>query len=144
MTTHKQKGHARKKPGTTGKGDFYRIEVRSKSQFKTFRNHDVGKPGGLERIAGRRNSGSWATVAWLISKEDAYVTKSNKLVISDPSAKTVLKNIQGPIVHVKGDIFKSKPRKNVAEKDKPTKAQKSAYTQNIKKSQVSRGNYVSG
>src|SRR3989338_1482709 len=64
-------GRSRQKPGTTGKGKFFRIEVRPKSEFKTFRIQDVWKKGGLERLAGKRSSGSWDTVAWLVSKEDA-------------------------------------------------------------------------
>lgn len=131
-------GRKRKKPGSTGKGKYFRIEVRPKGQFTSFRTHDVGDPGGLQRITGRRTSGSWATTAWLISKEDAHKTKSNKLIITDVGAKTVLKSIREPIEYVKGDIFKAKPRKNVAEKDKPTPAQKRAYAKNIKKAQQAR------
>lgn len=131
-------GRNRKKPGSTGKGKYFRIEVRPKSQFTSFKTHDVGSPGGLQRIAGRRSSGSWATAAWLVSKEDAQVTKAKELVITDAGAKTVLKSIQEPIEYVKGDIFKAKPRKNVPEKDKPTPAQKSAYAANIKKAQQAR------
>lgn len=131
-------GRRRQKPGSTGEGKFFRIEVRPKNDFTSFRTHDVGDPGGLERITGRRTSGSWATVAWLISKEDAHMTKDKKLVITDDKAKTVLKSITAPIEHVKGDIFKARPRKNVAEKDKPTPAQKAAYSKNIKKAQAAR------
>lgn len=131
-------GRARKRPGSTGKGKFFRIEVRPKSQFTSFRVHDVGDPGGLERVAGRRSSGSWATAAWLISKDDAYKTKNNKLVIIDSDTRTVLDSIEGPIQYVKGDIFKAKPRKNIAEKDKPTEAQKEAWGKNIKKAQAAR------
>ena len=128
-------GRKRKKPGTTGKGKFFHIEIRPKSQFTSFRVHDVGEPGGLERVTGRRSSGSWDTVAWLVSKEDAHMTDNNELVITDPKAQTVLKSIRGPIEHVKGDIFKAKPRKNIAEKDKPTAAQKRARSENIRKAQ---------
>jgi len=131
-------GRGRKKPGSTGKGKFYRIEVRPKSQFTSFRVQDVGEKGGLERVAGHRPSGSWATAAWLVSKDDAHVTKANKLVITDESAKTVLKSIRGPVEHVKGDIFKAKPRKNVPEKDKPTPAMRRAQAVNIKKAQQAR------
>src|SRR5690349_19090526 len=66
-------GRGRAKPGSTGKGNFYRIEVRPKSEFVTFRVQDVGKKGGLERLAGKRSSGSWDTVSWLVSKKDAQV-----------------------------------------------------------------------
>lgn len=131
-------GRNRKKPGSTGKGDYFRIEVRPKNQFTSFRTHDVGDTGGLQRITGRRSSGSWATATWLISKEDAHIDENKKLIITDLKAKTVLKSIQEPIEHVKGDIFKAKPRKNIAEKDKPTVAQKKAYAKNIKKAQQAR------
>jgi len=137
-TLAQPEGRKRKKLGSTGKGNYFRIEVRPKSQFVSFKTHDVGDPGGLQRITGRRSSGSWATAAWLISKEGAHVTKSNKLVITDTDAKTVLKSIREPIEHIQGDIFKAKPRKNVAEKDKPTPAQKAAYAKNIKKAQEAR------
>lgn len=116
--THRQhalaqpEGRARKLPGTGGHGNFYRLDVRPKSQFTSFRTQDVGEKGGLERIAGRRSDGSWDTVTWLISKDDAHVTAENKLVIDAPKARTVLQQIDGPIEHVNGDIFKARPRKN--------------------------------
>ena len=40
-------GRARKKPGTGGAGKFYRIVVRPKGDFTSFRNHDVGKKGHI-------------------------------------------------------------------------------------------------
>lgn len=141
--THRQhalaqpQGRNRKKPGTTGKGKFFHIEVRPKSEFKTFRIQDVGKKGGLERLAGRRSSGSWDTVAWLVSKEDAKI-KNRELIIKDIHAKTVLKNLRGPIMRVKGDIFRAHPRANVPERLKPTPAMKRAQMANIKKAQAAR------
>lgn len=136
-TLTQPEGRKRKKPGTGGSGKFYRVEVRPKSQFTSFRIHDVGEKGGLERIAGRRSSGTWATHAWLISKDVAHRDGLN-LVINDPKTQTVLKSISGNIVHIKGDIFKAHPRKNVPEKDKPTAAQKKAWSENIKKAQETR------
>ncbi|MDO8548339.1 MAG: hypothetical protein Q7R71_01565 [bacterium] len=65
----------RKAPGSTGKGSFYRIEIRPKRQFSRFRVQDVGRKGGLERLAGHRRGGSWDTVSWLISKDKADVAK---------------------------------------------------------------------
>jgi hypothetical protein len=93
--------------------------------------------GGLERLAGKRPSGSWDTVTWLVSKDKAII-KDGKLVITDPKDKTVLKSLSGPIVHVKGDIFKSHPVKNVPEKDKPTPKQRRAQEENIKLAQQAR------
>lgn len=131
-------GRGRKKPGTTGKGKFYRIEVRPKREFVTFRVQDVGKKGGLERLAGRRSSGSWDTVTWLVSKEEAHVGPNGQLVIDSPRAKTALKQIRGPITHVKGDVFAAHPRKNVPESAKPTPAMRRAQKANIKKAQQAR------
>lgn len=126
----------RKAPGSTGKGRFYRIEVRPKRQFSSFRIQDVGRKGGLERLAGHRRSGSWATVSWLISKDKAAVVKGHLKVIGKRE-KGVLKQIKGPIVHVKGDIFRAHPR-NVPEAKKPTLAMRRAQKANIKKAQRAR------
>jgi|SRR3989338_1859780 len=127
----------RKAPGTTGKGRFYRIEVRLKSEFKTFRVQDVGRKGGLERLAGKRPSGSWDTVSWLISKDDAHTVRG-KLVIDDKKAKSALKQIRGPIVHIKGDVFRAHPTRNIPEREKPTPAMRRAQRANIKKAQAAR------
>lgn len=70
-------GRMRQKPGSTGEGNFYRIEVRPKGQFSSFRTQDVGKKGGLERVAGHRASGSWDTAVWLVSKKDAHICKAS-------------------------------------------------------------------
>jgi len=130
-------GRARKRPGTTGKGEFYRIEVRPSSQFVTFRNQDVGKPGGIERLAGKRQSGSWATVTWLVSKDFAHV-EGDRLVPDHRDAKDLFDELDATPVHVKGDVFKAKDRPNVPEKMKPTAAQKRAQKSNIKKAQAAR------
>jgi hypothetical protein len=125
-------GRNRQKPGTTGKGNFYRIEVRPKSEFVTFRVQDVGQKGGLERLAGKRSSGSWDTVSWLISKKDARVDSHGHLKVTG-KAKSALKQIRGRIVHVKGDIFRAHPVRNVPESAKPTAAMRRAQKANIKK-----------
>ena len=127
----------RKAPGSTGKGKFYRIEVRPKGDFKKFRVQDVGRKGGLERLAGQRPSGSWGTVSWLISKDDAH-TERGHLIIDDKKAQSALKQIRGPILHVKGDIFKAHPARNIPEKEKPTPAMRRAQKANIKKAQKAR------
>lgn len=95
---------ARAKPGTKGTGDYFRVIVRPKSQFKSFRVQDVGDPGGLERLAGHRSSGSWATHAWLISKDKAHL-EGDKLVADDADAKKLLKSLGSEPIHTKGDIF---------------------------------------
>lgn len=137
--TAKPRSSARRKPGATGVGKFYHIEIRPKGSFTSFRTQDVGKKGGLERIAGRRSSGSWATAAWLISKEHAHITAKGELVIDNAKEKAALaKAISGKITHVKGDIFAAHPVKNVPERAKPTLAMKRAQMTNIKKAQAAR------
>lgn len=129
-------GRKRKKPGTTGKGKFFRIELRPKRDFVSFRVQDVGGKGGLERLAGRRTSGSWATVSWLVSKDHARI-RNGELVISNAKDKSILKQLRGAIIHVKGDVFRAHPA-NVPEASKPTPAMKRAQSKNIKKAQAAR------
>src|SRR5512146_36897 len=71
-------GRSRQRPGAGG-GSFCRVEGRPKSEFVTFRTQDVGSKGHIERVAGKRSSGSWATAAWLVGKQDAHVS-GRKLV----------------------------------------------------------------
>ena len=130
-------GRSRTKPGTTGEGEYYHIEVRPKEEFVTFRNQDVGKPGGLQRVAGKRTSGSWDTVKWLVSKDYAH-KEGKKLVADNPEARKLFAELGAEPRHVKGDIFKAKDRPNVPEKDKPTPAQQRARSANIKKAQQAR------
>ena len=141
--THRQRalaqpeGRARKKPGTTGKGKFYRIIVRPKSEFSSFRNQDVGKKGHIERLAGRRKSGSWDTHSWLIAKTDAEV-KDGNLIGKTKDAKKIISQLSTKPKKVKGDIFQAKPRKNIPERLKPTKKMKAAQKKNIRKAQATR------
>ncbi|MCF7861311.1 hypothetical protein K9M79_03610 [Candidatus Woesearchaeota archaeon] len=130
-------GRARAKPGTKGQGDYYRVVVRSKNEFTSFRNHDVGDKGHIQRLAGRRKSGNWDTQAWLIQKDDAKVIDGT-LVSKTKDVKDLLSNLRTKPIQVKGDIFEAKSRKNVPEKDKPTPAQQRARRENIKKAQKAR------
>jgi len=130
-------GRKRARPGSTGKGAYYHIEVRPKNQFTSFRNQDVGDPGGLERIAGRRSSGSWATQAWLISKDMAHI-EDETLVADHKDAQDLLSKLSSKPVHKKGDIFTAHDRRNVPEREKPTPAQQKARAANIKKAQTAR------
>ena len=130
-------GRGRQKPGTTGEGDFFRIQVRPREEFVTFRTQDVGEPGHVQRVAGQRPSGSWGTQKWLISKEDAHV-EGGKLVPDTKEVREVLAKLGSEPVHVKGDVFEAGPRRNVPEREKPTPAQQRARRANIKKAQAAR------
>ena len=135
--TSQPEGHGRQKPGTTGKGNYYHVEVRPKDEFTAFRTQDVGEHGHLQRVAGTRSSGSWSTAKWLISKEDAHV-EDDKLVPDTKDAKDLLKKLGSKPVHLSGDRFKAKDRANVPERAKPTPAQTRARRENIKKAQAAR------
>lgn len=129
---------SRKKPGIGGSGRFYRVGVRDKSDFVEFRNHDVGEKGHVERLAGRRKNGRWATVAWLIGKENAHVSSNGYLVGDTEDVREVLGKLRRKARHVKGDVFEAGPRVNVPERMKPTVAMKKAQMKNIKKAQAAR------
>ncbi len=130
-------GRARAKIGTKGEGEFYRIEVRNKKEFSTFRYHDVGSKGHLMRLSGKRPTGSWGTAAWLVEKGDAHVAGSS-LVPDTRAAKKLFDTLGSRPRRVKGDIFEAKDRRNIPEGEKPTTAQRKARTTNIKKAQQSR------
>ena len=128
-------GRRRAKPGSTGKGAYYHIEVRPKGQFTTFRTHDVGKKGGLMRVAGKNPSGSWDDQTWLVSKQHAHV-EGRTLILDTTGVREVLEALGSKPVHVSGDRFRAKPRPNVPEASKPTSAQRRARGGNIKQAQA--------
>jgi len=133
----KSSSSGRRKPGSGGQGYYYHVEVREGGNFETFRTQDVGDAGHLQRVGGKRPSGSWATVKWLISKEDAHL-EGGKLVGDTKDAKDLIKKLGSQPVHVTGDRFKAKDRPDVPEKSKPTAAQSGARSQNIKKAQAAK------
>ncbi|MDQ3776362.1 MAG: hypothetical protein M3461_19395 [Pseudomonadota bacterium] len=135
--TAQPEGRGRAKAGTTGRGEYYHIEVRPKSEFTTFRTQDVGDKGGIERVAGKRSSRSWDTQKWLISKSHAHV-EDGRIVADTSDAKEVLRDLGSKPRHVAGDRFKASPRPDVPEREKPTAAQRRARRQNIRKAQAAR------
>ena len=130
-------GRGRQKPGSGGKGNYYHVEVREGGEFETFRTQDVGDPGHLQRVSGKRASGSWATVKWLIGKEDAHV-EDGTLVGDTKDAKDLIKKLRSRPVQINGDRFQARSRRNVPERSKPTAAQTRARRQNIKQAQTVR------
>lgn len=130
-------GRKRAKPGTKGEGDYFRIVLRPKKEFTTFRYHDVGEKGHLLRLAGKRSSGSWDTQTWLISKDDAHID-GDVLIADTDDARRLIESFGSKPKHVKGDVFEAKDRPNVPESKKPTEAQQRARLENIKKAQQTR------
>jgi hypothetical protein len=142
MTSRKRalaqpEGRKRAKPGTKGEGDYFRIVIRPKQEFTTFRYHDVGDKGHILRLAGKRSSGSWDTQVWLISKGDAHL-EGDTLVADTDDARRLIESLGSKPKHVKGDVFEAKDRINVLESKKPTEAQQKARLENIKKAQQAR------
>ena len=125
----------RAKPGSRSGGQFFHIEVRPARDFVRFRMQDVGGPGGVERLAGQRTNGSWDTQKWLIEKSHAHLDNGT-LVPDSLKAEKVLKTLGSPPVHVGGDRFKAKPRRDIPESEKPTPAMRRAQMSNIKKAQA--------
>jgi hypothetical protein len=131
------KKQTRKAPGSSGRGEYYHVEVRRGEEFVTFQTQDVGRRGHIQRVAGRRSSGYWTTVKWLIGKEDAHI-QDEKLVPDSKAAKDVIQQLGSQPVHLVGDRFRAKPPPNVPESLKPTPAQERARRENIKKAQAAR------
>ena len=108
MGAQKQmKNIERESPGATGEGEFYHIEILPKQEFKTFRTQDVGKKGGIERVGGQRENGSWDTVKWLVSKKMAHI-ENGTLVADHPDAQELFDELKSVPKQIKGDIFKAK------------------------------------
>lgn len=122
----------RRKPGSTGKGEYYHIEVLPKADFVTFQTQDVGRRGHIQRVAGQRSSGYWSTVKWLIDKDDAHI-QDNKLVPDTKAAKDVIEQLGSEPMRMLGDLFKARPRPRFRAEIKPTRTQTRTRRENGKK-----------
>ena len=131
------KKQTRRAPGSTGRGDFYHVEVRPGEEFVTFQTQDVGRRGHIQRVAGRRSSGYWTTVKWLIGKEDAHI-QNEQLIPDTKAAKDVIKQLGSQPVRLIGDRFRAKPNPNRSETVNPISSQRRTRSENIKKAQTSR------
>ena len=136
-STRTQNKKHRRAGGSSGGGEYYHIEIRPGGEFETFRTQDVGKPGHIQRVAGKRSSGYWTTVKWLIGKEDAHI-QDKKLIPDTKDAQEVIEQLGSQPIHFIGDRFKARPRRDIPEADKPTPAQQKARRSNIKKAQSAR------
>ena len=116
------KKQTRKAPGSSGRGDYYHVEVRPGEEFVTFQTQDVGRRGHIQRVAGKRSSGYWTTVKWLIGKEDAHL-QDEKLVPDTKAAKDVIKQLGSQPVRLIGDRFRARPKPNMSETIKLTTTQ---------------------
>lgn len=131
----KRQSHRRAKPGSRSTGRYFHIAVRPAREFVRFRIQDVGRRGGVQRLAGQRKNGTWGTQKWLIEKTDAHV-ENGRFIPDSAAARKVLASLGSNAIHVSGDRFKAKPRRNIPEAEKPTPAMRRAQMKNIKKAQV--------
>jgi len=127
----------RKAPGSTGRGGYYHVEVRPGEEFVTFQTQDVGRRGHIQRVAGRRSSGYWTTVKWLIGKEDAHI-QDEQLVPDSKAAKDVIQQLGSQPVRLIGDRFRARPSPNSSETIDLTPSQGRARRETIKKAQTNR------
>jgi hypothetical protein len=97
-----------KKPGSSGEGNYYHVGVQPSAGFETFRTQDVGEPGHIQRVAGKRGDGTWETVKWLIGKEDAHI-EGDELIPDSAEAEKLLDELGAEPIHIEGDIFEAKP-----------------------------------
>lgn len=98
--------------GEKGTGNFYRVELLDADDFVTFRNHDVGGEGGLERVAAIKKNDDgqeeWHTQAWLIEKNMAK-DENGWLQPTHPDAKSLFDSFATKPRHIKGDMYRSRP-----------------------------------
>lgn len=127
----------RAQPGSSGRGRFYHIQIRPKSQFARFRVQDIGARGGIERVSGQRSDGSWDTVKWLVEKTHAHL-HGGRLIADTAEARKLLRSLGSTPVQTAGDRFRAKPRTHIPESEKPTPKQRRASLKNIRKAQQAR------
>ena len=104
-------------------------------QFTAFRVQDVDTPGGVERVAGRRASGSWDTAKWLIEKTDAHV-EDGRLVPDSAEAKKLFASLGSAPVHVEGDRFREAAPRYPGRREADAGNAARAVLSNIKKAQA--------
>ena len=131
----KRRSQRRAKPGTRSTGRYFHIAVRPAREFVRFRVQDIGRRGGVQRLAGQRANGSWDTQKWLIEKTDAHI-ENDQLVADTAEARKVIASLGATPVRVAGDRFRAKPRRDIPEAEKPTPAMRRAQMKNIKKAQA--------
>jgi hypothetical protein len=106
MSFHKSKKALAGNGVKTGSSDCYRIIVRPKEQFASFKTQAIGNPGSsLQRLAGRRrNSGTWATQAWLVNKSSAHI-EGKTLVADSKDVRDLIRQLGSKPQLEYGDIF---------------------------------------
>lgn len=85
------------------RGSFH-IEIQPKEAFVEFKTQDIGRDGGIERIAGKRAGGAWSTQEWVIAKDQAHVERGT-LIGDTVDARRVLTMLGAEPRRIKADRF---------------------------------------
>jgi hypothetical protein len=118
-------GKERNEPRTAPGGDYYHVQINPSREFTVFRTQDVGDPGHIQRVAGQREDGSWDTVQWLVSKDDAHI-QGGRLVGDTKDARDLFEKLGGEPEHQSGDLFSAVRQPRLAAKEEPMPKQKTA------------------
>jgi hypothetical protein len=90
-------------PQTPGESNYYRIIVRPKDLFSTFRTQEIGAPGNLQRLTGKRGE-AWITQAWLVSKRAAHI-EGRRLIADSKDVGDFIKQLGIQPILRRGDVF---------------------------------------
>jgi hypothetical protein len=116
---------------------FFHIEVQPREAFMEFKTQEIGRDGGIERVAGKRAGGSWSTQEWLIAKDQAHVERG--LLIGDTvDARRVLTMLGREPRHIKADRFTIHGHTGMPADVSPTLAPRHADLTNVRAPQKGR------
>jgi hypothetical protein len=116
---------------------FFHIEVQPREAFMEFKTQEIGRDGGIERVAGKRAGGSWSTQEWLIAKDQAHVERG--LLIGDTvDARRVLTMLGTEPRHIKADRFTIHGHTGMPADVSPTLAPRHADLTNVRAPQKGR------
>jgi hypothetical protein len=126
----------RAKPAARPRG-FFHIEVQPREAFVEFKSQDIGRDGGIERVAGKRAGGSWSTQEWLIAKDQAHVERGT-LIGDTVDARRVLTMLGSEPRHIKADRFTIHGHSGMPAEVSPTLAPRRAGRSNVSPPQKGR------
>jgi hypothetical protein len=116
---------------------FFHIEVQPKEAFVEFKTQDIGREGGIERIAGKRAGGAWSTQEWVIAKDQAHVERGT-LIGDTVDARRVLTMLGSEPRHIKADRFSIHGHTGMPADVSPTLAPRRAGLSNVQAPQKGR------
>lgn len=133
----RSKPQARRAKASAKRRGSFHIEVQPKEAFVEFKTQDIGRDGGIERIAGKRAGGAWSTQEWVIAKDQAHVERG--MLIGDTvDARRVLTMLGAEPRHIKADRFTIHGHTGMPADVSPTLAPRRAGLGNVQAPQKGR------